>query len=149
MGMKEEEQELERIRRRKIEEMLRKASERSGRRGEPPSGASKPVELSDGSFAGFVRDNPIAVVDFWAPWCTPCSYVSPIIEEMAGRYAGRIAFGKLNVDENPGTAAQYGVMGIPTLLVFKKGVLVDRIVGAMERQSLEPRIAGHLQKASE
>lgn len=140
-----EEQELERIRRRKIEEMLKKASDSSRRREEPASGSSKSFELTDDSFAGFIEDNPRVVVDFWAPWCGPCRYVSPIIEEMARDYAGRIAFGKLNVDENPNVAAQYGIMGVPTLLVFKKGRLVDRIVGAMPRQNLEQRITGQLQ----
>ena len=84
------------------------------------------------------------LVDFWAPWCAPCRAVAPVIEEMARDYTGKILFGKLNVDENRRVATQYGIMGIPTLLVFKNGQLVDRLVGAMPRQMLEPKITHHL-----
>ncbi|MBS7631698.1 thioredoxin [Candidatus Bathyarchaeota archaeon] len=107
-------------------------------------GDPKPVDLTDESFPSFVKDNPVAVVDFGAPWCMPCRKVSKMMDEMARNYAGRVAFGKLNVAENRRMAAQYGIMSIPTLLVFKNGRLVDRIVGAMPRQSLEPRITGYL-----
>ncbi|RLI36037.1 thioredoxin [Candidatus Bathyarchaeota archaeon] len=105
---------------------------------------NRPVELNDRTFEEFVRKHPLVVVDLWAPWCAPCRIVSPIIEELARDYAGKIAFGKLNVDENQFTAMQYGVMSIPTLLIFKDGKLVDRIVGAMPRRMLEPRITRHL-----
>lgn len=91
-----------------------------------------------------VEKNPLVVVDCWAPWCGPCQFVGPIIEELARDYAGKVLFGKLNVDENPLTATQYQIMGIPTLLVFKNGKLADRIIGAMPREMLEPRIARYL-----
>ena len=79
-----------------------------------------------------------------APWCAPCHMVAPIIEGMARDYAGRILFGKLNVDENRGVAMHHQIMSIPTLLVFKNGKLVDRIIGAMPRKMLEPKITCHL-----
>jgi len=106
--------------------------------------SSKPVDLSDATFTEAVKNNPLVVVDCWAPWCRPCLYVSPIVEEMARDYAGRIFFGKLNVDENPKVTMQYGIMSIPTLLVFKNGKLVDRIIGAMPRKTLEPKITRYL-----
>ena len=141
---KEEDEELERIKRQKLEEMIA----RIGRTEEakPASRISgKPVlDLTDATFTKFVKDNTLAVIDVWAPWCGPCRFVSPVVEEIARDYVGKIAFGKLNVDQNRRVATQYGIMSIPTLLVFKNGQLVDRIVGAMPRQMLEPRIICHL-----
>jgi len=139
-----EDEELERIKKRKLEEMLERSSSRKEEAELPSRNSGKPVDLTDDTFTRFVKDNSMVVIDVWAPWCGPCRFVSPIVEEMARDYAGRIAFGKLNVDQNPNVAAQYGVMSIPTLLVLKNGQLVDQIVGAMPRQRLEPRIASHL-----
>jgi len=138
-----EDEELERIRREKLRRLMRRLA---GGAGEKPRRTvlNRPVELNDRTFEEFVRKHPLVVVDLWAPWCAPCRIVSPIIEELARDYAGKIAFGKLNVDENQFTAMQYGVMSIPTLLIFKDGKLVDRIVGAMPRRMLEPRITRHL-----
>ena len=107
------------------------------------SAVDKPVDLTDSTFRKFVQEHPFVVVDCWAPWCGPCLWVSPIVEELARDYAGRIAFGKLNVDHNPRVAMEYGIMSIPTLLVFKNGKLVDRIVGAMPRAMLEKKITRH------
>ncbi|MCK4439217.1 thioredoxin, partial [Candidatus Bathyarchaeota archaeon] len=90
------------------------------------------------------EDNHLAVIDCWAPWCGPCRFLSPVIEELARDYRGKIAFGKLNVDENNKTAAQYGIMSIPALLIFRDGKIVDQIVGAMPRNMLEPKITIHL-----
>lgn len=109
------------------------------------SAGNKPVDLTDATFAEAVQNHHLAVVDCWAPWCHPCSYVSPIIEEMAGDYAGKILFGKLNVDNNRKVAMKYGVMSIPTLLMFKSGKLVDQIIGAMPREKLEPMITQYLE----
>jgi thioredoxin 1 len=105
---------------------------------------NKTMELTDETFTVNVQNHSLVVVDCWAPWCGPCNMVSPIVEEMAQDYAGRILFGKLNVDENQRVAMQYEIMSIPTLLVFKEGKLVDRIVGAMPRQMLEPKITRYL-----
>jgi thioredoxin 1 len=105
---------------------------------------NKTMELTDETFTVNVQNHSLVVVDCWAPWCGPCNMVSPIVEEMAQDYAGRILFGKLNVDENQRVAMQYEIMSIPTLLVFKEGKLVDRVVGAMPRQMLEPKITRYL-----
>jgi len=135
---------LESIKRRKLEEMRRGISGKTGKAGSPLKASGKPLDLTDTTFKKFTEDSPLTVVDCWAPWCGPCRFVSPVVEELAGDYAGRIAFGKLNVDKNQRVAAQYGIMSIPTLLVFKEGKLVDQIVGAMPRQMLEPKITKHL-----
>ena len=95
-----------------------------------------PVEVTDGTFEEFVKDNRAAVVDCWAAWCYPCRVLGPVIEQLAEERA-EIAFGKLNVDENPSTPTRYGIMSIPTLLYFRDGKLVDRTVGALPKEAIE------------
>jgi len=140
----EEDKELESIKRRKLEELRGRIADKSQEKKPSLSVSGKPCDLTDATFTKFVKDNAMVVVDVWAPWCGPCHFVSPVVEEIARDYAGRIAFGKLNVDQNQMVATQYGIMSIPTLLVFKNGKLVDQIVGAMPRQSLEPMITRHI-----
>lgn len=84
-------------------------------------------------------DKPV-VVDFWAPWCTPCKIVTPIIEELAKEYEGKVSVGKMNVDENPEVAGTYGVMSIPTVMVFKGGKPVQSLVGAQGKQTYKQEI---------
>jgi len=134
-------EELEKIRQRKLKQLMKKTSETERKE---KSAANKPVEVTDATFKEIIHEHPLVVVDCWAPWCGPCHMVAPILEEMARDYAGKILFGKLNVDENRGVATEYQIMSIPTLLVFKNGKLVDRIVGAMPRQMLEPKITRYL-----
>ena len=98
-----------------------------------------PVEVSDDTFEAFVTDNPVAVVDCWAAWCFPCRVLGPVIEHLAREHK-EVAFGKLNVDENPATAVRYGIMSIPTLLYFKDGKLVDRTMGALPKEAIENRL---------
>ena len=137
-----EDEDLEKIRRKRLEEMMKSISEKNVK--PPLQASSKPVDLTDATFNKFVEDNHLSVIDCWAPWCGPCRFVSPVVEELARDYVGTISFGKLNVDKNQRVAAQYGIRSIPTLLVFKDRKLVDQIVGAMPRQMLEPRITRHL-----
>ena len=99
---------------------------------------SKPVEVNDSSFDQMVLQSKTPVlVDFWAAWCGPCRMVAPIVEELAGEYEGKVTVVKLNVDENSKTASQYGVMSIPTLLVFKDGAPVSNIVGFRPKAELK------------
>ena len=101
------------------------------------------TELSDESFKEFIAEG-YAVVDLWAPWCGPCRMIAPVVEELAAEYKGKIKFGKLNIDENEKTPAEYKVMGIPTLLLFKNGQPIDRIVGAVSKQRIKEKLEKHL-----
>lgn len=122
-----EDAELAALRARRIEELQRAAA--SGQPG-------KPVRVDDGSFDAFVREHATVVVDCWAPWCGPCRAMGPIIDELAARWSGKVAFGKLNTDENPRTAARYGIMSIPTLLIFRDGEFADQVVGLPPKPQL-------------
>ena len=104
------------------------------------------VDLNNSTFGRFVQERPLTVIDLWAPWCEPCLVISPIIETLAEKYVGKIAFGKLNVenDNNRKLALEYGVMTIPTLLIFKDGDLVDCISAWPQREKLEEMITRHL-----
>ena len=98
-------------------------------------------EFSDANFQEKVLDSDkLTLVDLWAQWCGPCVAMSPIIEELSSEYEGRAVIGKLNIDDNPETPANYNVRGIPTFLVFKNGELKDRIIGMQSKQSLVAKI---------
>jgi len=100
--------------------------------------SDKVVQLSDDAFEADVLQSSVPVlVDFWASWCAPCKAISPVVDELAEEYDGQIKIGKLNVDENPATPGQFGVRGIPTLILFKDGQIVDQVVGAVPKNQLE------------
>jgi len=101
---------------------------------------SDAVELTDTTFDEKVKTNKNVVVDLWAPWCGPCRMMTPVIDELAGKYKGTVFFGKLNTDENQTIPAKFGIMGIPTLLFFREGKLVDKVVGALAKPSLEENL---------
>ena len=95
------------------------------------------VTITDSNIDDVLAKNNVVFVDCWAPWCAPCHIYEPIFKKMAEKYKDKAVFGRLNVDENPKTADKYGVMNIPTTLIFVKGKLVDQIVGAVEEEMLE------------
>jgi len=99
------------------------------------------IELNADTFEREVIDCELPVlVDCWAPWCQPCLIVAPIVEEVAKEYQGKVKFCKLNVDENSDIAARYGIMSIPTLLIFKEGKVVDQIIGAVPKEMISEKL---------
>ena len=99
---------------------------------------SKPTPVNDGNFEQMVLQAKTPVlVDFWAEWCAPCRMVAPIVEELAEEYEGRVSFAKLDVDQNPRIASQYGIMSIPSLIVFKDGAPVFNLVGFRPKADLK------------
>ncbi len=141
-GIDEEEEEMEiyRIKERKMREMEEeiKAMKEGGKKGEAV--IDHPLTIDDNNFVETVRKYPLLVVDCWAPWCGPCRMIAPVIEELAKEYAGKVVFGKLNVDENPRIASEFAIMAIPTLFIFKNGDPVDVIQGALPKPYLEAKV---------
>jgi thioredoxin 1 len=103
------------------------------------------MHFTDENFKKEVLESPTPVlVDFWATWCGPCRMVAPVIEEMAKEYAGKIKVGKVDVDSNSQTATQYGIMSIPTIMVFKNGKVMDQVVGALSKGQFKSMIEANL-----
>lgn len=118
--------ELEEIKKRKLKEMIERSQY-------PDS----PIEVNGKNFDSMVSKYSLLIIDCGADWCAPCRMIDPIIDKLAKEYKGKIVFGKLDVGVNKAIAIKFGVMGIPTLLVFRKGKLVDRIVGFRPKESLD------------
>jgi thioredoxin 1 len=138
MSEEENEKEIETINKRKFEELLLE-SKRNKMRVEAiaPKPDGKPIPLTDANFSNEVLKHQVMVVDFWAPWCGPCRMVGPVIEQLAHEYAGKVAFGKLNVDENPMVAGSYEIQSIPTMIAFQNGKPVDGLLGAVPKAQIE------------
>jgi thioredoxin len=103
--------------------------------------SEKIINVTDSTFDTLVlKSSTPALVDFWASWCAPCRAIAPIVDEMATQYDGRVRVAKMNVDENPATPGKYGVRGIPTLILFKDGKVVDQLVGAVPKNQIKDLI---------
>jgi len=135
--LSEKDSELERIRAGKIKKLAEKMKE------EKPV-ESVPIAVDDEHFDETVKKHPLMLIDCWADWCGPCRILAPTIDELARDYAGRVTVGKLNVDDNPLTAERFCVMSIPTLLIMKNGVEVDRVVGCVPKELIGERLKKHL-----
>lgn len=107
--------------------------------------SNKILHLSDSSFdADVLKAAGPVLVDFWAEWCGPCKMIAPILEEIVDEYQGKLTIAKLNIDENPSTAPNYGIRGIPTLLLFKQGEVVATKLGALSKGQLKEFLDAHL-----
>ncbi len=101
----------------------------------------KPIEITDNNFESEVLKSDLPVlIDFWAVWCGPCKIIAPVVEEIANEYDGKLKVGKLDVDNNQQTSVKYGIRSIPTLLLFKDGVVVDTIIGAVPKSQIIQRL---------
>ena len=129
----EEDEELRRIKEKKLKELMKLKEKEQGM-------STKPVQVTDENFNETISSHPLALIDCWAPWCAPCVVIAPTVEELAKEYAGRVFFGKLNVDENPRTAGIFQIFSIPTLLIMENGKEVDRIVGLVPKNHIEARL---------
>ncbi|MEM3697550.1 MAG: thioredoxin [Candidatus Bathyarchaeia archaeon] len=129
-----EDEELKRIREKKVKELKEKRQEMS----------AEPAHVTDSNFNKIVNQHHLALIDFWAPWCGPCLALAPTIDELAKEYFGKIFVGKINVDENPITAEKFQIFSIPTLIIMKDGKEADRIVGLVPKKHIEAVLRKHL-----
>ena len=137
-----EEKQIEQIKQRKIQTMIEIA-----KKGQTQTPVEKhPVYLTDVNFSSAVTANELLVVDYWAPWCGPCRMLAPIIEQLATEYAGKATFGKMNVDENQIVPSKFGIMSIPTIMVFHRGKAVETIVGAYPKTHIESLFKKYLKQ---
>jgi thioredoxin 1 len=132
-------EEILEIKQRKLKEMQKMATMRS-----TMNSITRPIVLTDLNFREEISRYPVMLIDFWAPWCGPCRMVSPIIEQLASEYAGRVVFGKLNIDENQMVPRSFGIQSIPTMMILKNSRVVDILVGALPKAQIETKLRQHL-----
>ena len=134
-----EDEELKMLNEKKIKKLQELINEK-----EQLKNIKEPIVLGDSTFSQTINKFPLTLVDFWAPWCGPCRMMSPIIDEIGKDYLGKLVVGKINVDENPLVAGQFGISSIPTLLLFKRGQAVNKIIGSVSKNKRAEMITSHL-----
>jgi thioredoxin 1 len=132
--------ELEKIKKKKMEQYMNKYMKGEKNMENMPD---TPIKVTDADFEDTIKKYDTVVIDCWAPWCGPCRMIGPVIEELAKEMKGDIVFGKLNVDENQQISSKHQIMSIPTLLIFKNGNLVDRLIGAVPKEQLKQQLASY------
>jgi len=132
--------ELEEIKKRKMEQLKKQYISGGKSMNNMPDSTLK---ITDADFDDFVKKYNTIVIDCWAPWCGPCRIVGPVIDELAKEMQGKIVFGKLNVDENQKTSMKYQIMSIPTMLIFKNGNLIDKLIGAIPKDQLKQKLESY------
>ncbi len=105
---------------------------------------AKALEVTDNSFDELIKGDKPVLVDFWAEWCGPCKMIGPVVEQLAGEFEGKAVIGKMDVDANSKVPAKFGIRSIPTLMIFKGGELVDKVVGAVPKSVLEQKLNEHM-----
>ena len=133
--------ELDEIKRKKMEKMMKDMNKPTAPSIELPD---KPVIVTDATIESMASAYPLFILDCWAEWCGPCRMIGPIIEQLAAEMKGQAVFGKLNVDQNMQTANKYRISAIPTLMIFKDGKLIDKLVGAYPKPALEAKLQKYL-----
>jgi thioredoxin 1 len=133
--------EIDEIKRKKMEKMMTDMNKSSSPSIELPN---KPVLVTDATIDSMASQYPLFILDCWAEWCGPCRSIGPIIEQLAVEMKGKAVFGKLNVDENMQTANKYRISAIPTLMIFKDGKLIDKLVGAYPKPALTAKLQRYL-----
>jgi len=133
--------ELDEIKRKKMEKMMKDMNKPPAPSIELPD---KPVIVTDATIDSMTSAYPLFILDCWAEWCGPCRMIGPIIEQLAAEMKGKAVFGKLNVDQNMQTANKYRISAIPTLMIFKDGKLIDKLVGAYPKPALTAKLQKYL-----